>query len=273
VLVKLVRLVANVAISPGVGTEVAAVSDCVDPLLDILGCKRMSENEELVLNATAAATNLLFYGEPTNLLFSTENKELLCRLLRPLLLESYNVEALVEAARAVGNLSRHQDARQWIAELRIDEILAIFMAQDDRDLVFYACGALVNIVADAIHGGRLCSQVGLRLKLAAVLRDAPSDDVELQLVAVKVLSNLWLSGNSEVPWASGELSAVHTGLDRIARDLQNGASGGDEEAANICGSLAELVGKLRESLPQCLDSQTCNAEARLDVVHHISVAA
>mmetsp|Transcript_13446 Transcript_13446/g.22140 ORF Transcript_13446/g.22140 Transcript_13446/m.22140 type:complete len:849 (-) Transcript_13446:172-2718(-) len=273
VLVKLVRLAANVAISPSVGIQVAACSDCVDPLLDILGCKRMSENEELVLNATAATTNLLFYGESTNLLFSADNKELLCRLLRPLLLESYNVEALVEAARALGNLSRHQDARQWIAELRIDEILAIFMAHDDRDLVFYTCGALVNIVADATHGGRLCSQIGLRLKLAAVLGDAPSDDIELQLVAVKVLSNLWLSGNSEAPWAAGELAAVHTGLDRVARQLENGASGEDDEASAMSSSLAELVAKLRDSIPRCLDTQACNAEAKLDVVHQISVAA
>merc|ERR1719305_1705007 len=127
----------------------------------------MTESEELVLNTMAATTNLLFYGEQANgnLLYSEENRELLCRLLRPLLLESYNIEALIEAARALGNLSRHQDARQWIAELRIDEILAILMAHNDRDLVFYACGALVNVAADASQVLRLCSDVQLRMKL------------------------------------------------------------------------------------------------------------
>ena len=39
-------------------------------------------------------------------------RQLLCRLFRPLLLESYNIEALIESARALGNLSRHADARQ-----------------------------------------------------------------------------------------------------------------------------------------------------------------
>merc|ERR1719265_2643476 len=118
----------------------------------------MTDSEELVLNATAAVTNLIFYDTSTNLLLTHENKQLLCRLLRPMLLESYNVEALSEAARALGNLSRHQDARQWITELRIDEILAILMGHDDRDLVFYSCGALVNLAADSEHGTRLCRE-------------------------------------------------------------------------------------------------------------------
>jgi len=251
VLVKLVRLAANLAISPSVGIELAATSAVVDPVLDILGCKRMAESEELVLNAMAATTNLVFYDEPTNLFFSRENKELLCRLLRPLLLESYNVEALIEAARALGNLSRHQDARQWIAELRIDEILAILMAHNDRDLVFYSCGNLVNIAADSEHGTRLCCEASLRMKLAAVLRDAPSDDAELQLVAVKVLSNLQLGGNAEAAWAEGELAAIHDSLSHVEGVLAKQANNECEEAATVLTGLAELTLKLRETLPPC----------------------
>lgn len=252
VLIKLVRLAANAAISPTVGAELAASPAVVDLMLDLLGCKRMADSEELVLNTMAATTNLLFYGDMVNLFFSTENKELLCRLFRPLLLESYNVEALIEAARALGNLSRHQDARQWIGELRIDEILAILMAHNDRDLVFYACGSLVNVAADVDQATRLCSQVGLRMKLAAVLRDAPADDVELQLVAVKVLSNLRLNGNSEAAWADGELAAVNASLARVESELQQ-RSDTEPQALAICTSLTELVDRLRESLPPCQD--------------------
>lgn len=36
------------------------------------------------------------------------------------------VEALVETARALGNLSRHADARRCIANLRLDEILVFW---------------------------------------------------------------------------------------------------------------------------------------------------
>lgn len=243
VLVKLVRLLANVAISPVIGKMVASCAAVIDVLLDIVGCKRMAESEELVLNAIAAVTNLLFYETETNLLFSMENKELLCRLLRPLLLESYNVEALVEAARALGNLSRHQDSRQWMSELRIDEILSILLAHYDRNLVFYACGALVNLAADVNHNGRLSGpQCGLRLKLAAVLRDAPADDSELKLVAVKVLLNLRLTGNEQAcPWTRDEVIGVHESLRLVGKGVQ-----ADETAVH----LEKLASRLDELLPQ-----------------------
>merc|ERR1711957_272590 len=153
----------------------------------------------LVLNATAAITNLLFYDVPSSLLHTSETKQLLCRLLRPLLLASYNVEALAEASRALGNLTRCPDARRCIGELRIDEILCILLAHDDRDLVFYACGALVNLSADPHGRDRLLSigtadgsDGGVLAALSSLLLDADAgeEDAELALVAVKVLANL-----------------------------------------------------------------------------------
>jgi len=159
VLVKLVRLVANVALSPSCGTMAAASSAVVEPLMDMLGCKKIEENEELVLNVVAAITNLLFYDVPSNILLSdADNKRLLCRLFRPLLLESYNTEAQMEAARALGNLSRHEDVRTLIVELRLDEVLTILIDHEDRDLVYYVCGVLVNLAADVVCAARLVAE-------------------------------------------------------------------------------------------------------------------
>lgn len=225
VLVKLVRVVANVAMSEDAGPTLAESAPVTDLLLDVLGCKCMPQSEELVLNVVSAITNLTFYDTPGNLLLAPENAELVCRQLRPLMLESYNAEALSEAARALGNLSRRADARQWIRELRIDEVLAILLAHDDRDLVLYACGTLVNMAADGCGGGRhLCSSHGLHMKLASVLNDAPDDDGELIAVAVKLLANLCIgqsagAGPSEQPihseWGSTQLRAVSSGLGRV----------------------------------------------------------
>mmetsp|Transcript_104690 Transcript_104690/g.197304 ORF Transcript_104690/g.197304 Transcript_104690/m.197304 type:complete len:724 (+) Transcript_104690:79-2250(+) len=247
VLVKLVRLLANVAISPSIGKMVASSAPIIDALLDIIGCKRMAQSEELVLNAIAAVTNLLFYETESNLLFSMENKELLCRLLRTLLLESDDVEALLEAARALGNLSRHQDARQWMTELRIDEILSILLAHYDRNLVFYACGALVNFAADPNYNERLSGpDCGLRLKLAAVLRDAPPDDSELKLVAVKVLLNLRLTGNEEAcPWTPDEVIGVHESLKLVI------GKGAQDDETGV--HLDKLASRLDELLPKATE--------------------
>lgn len=213
VLVKLVRLLANIAISASAGATLASSSAAVDPLLDALGAKRIGDSEELVLNVVAAVTNLLFYDVPSNLLFEEENKQLLCRLFRPLLLESYNVEALVETARALGNLSRHADARRCMTGLRLDEILVILLDHDDRDLVFYVCGALVNLAADPDCIERLTGACPTAQKLGKLLRDAPASDAALQLVAAKVLTNLSLDPG--VQWAASDLEAVRGALDQI----------------------------------------------------------
>eukprot|EP00443_Scrippsiella_acuminata_P001385 CAMPEP_0115301700 /NCGR_PEP_ID=MMETSP0270-20121206/69996_1 /TAXON_ID=71861 /ORGANISM="Scrippsiella trochoidea, Strain CCMP3099" /LENGTH=902 /DNA_ID=CAMNT_0002719591 /DNA_START=1 /DNA_END=2709 /DNA_ORIENTATION=+ len=283
VLVKLVRLVANVTINGSVGTLVASEASVVDPLLGMLGCKRMPESEELVLSATAAATNLLFYDSPTNLLFTAENKHLLCRLLRPMLLESYNVEALVEAARALGNLSRHRDARQWIGELRIDEALSILLAHGDRDLVFYTCGALVNLAADPQTGGRLCRECGLRAKIANLLSDTPADDPELLLVGVKVLSNLRLEGDGRQPWPEDTLRDARAGIARareaslavVASKTATAVASARGQGPPLAEVLAANTGTpppeeiLADLAQRLLDSLPSESEVGTDLVHAV----
>ncbi|CAE7488257.1 Armc2, partial [Symbiodinium sp. CCMP2456] len=81
-------------------------------------------------------------------------------------------EALVECARALGNISRHEDVRQWMVELRIDEVLSILLSHHDRDLVFYSCGAFVNLAADPEVSQHLREGCGVLEKLAAVLLES-----------------------------------------------------------------------------------------------------
>mmetsp|Transcript_19615 Transcript_19615/g.45657 ORF Transcript_19615/g.45657 Transcript_19615/m.45657 type:complete len:898 (+) Transcript_19615:54-2747(+) len=248
VLVKLVRLIANMAISSNVGSTLASSSAVVDPLLDMLGSKKVAESEELVLNVVAAITNLLFYDVPSNLLFLDENKQLLCRLFRPLLLESYNIEALVESARALGNLSRHADARQAMAALRLDEILVILLDHDDRDLVFYVCGALVNLAADPTCTERLMSVCAISQKLVKLLRDAPLDDPGLQLVAIKVLTNLSLDAN--MSWTAADSEATREALEELSTAASSlEAAEAEEEIIAERQQMLELAQHLLSRLP------------------------
>jgi len=249
VLVKLVRLLANIAISPTAGATLASSSAVVDPLLDMLGAKKIGESEELVLNVVAAVTNLLFYDVPSNLLFQEDNKQLLCRLFRPLLLESYNVEALVETARALGNLSRHADARRCMAGLRIDEILVILLDHDDPGLVFYVCGALVNLAADPECSVRLMNSSPIARKLGKLLSEAPPDDPALRLVAVKVLTNLSL--DPSIGWAPTDVEAIHSILEQIPADCEEVAmEDDDEQTISDRNQLLSLSHELLLRLPQ-----------------------
>jgi len=222
VLVKLVRLLANMSINTSAGPILAASSAAVDPLLDMLGAKRISDSEELVLNVVAAITNLLFYDEPSNLLFHEEHKPLQCRLFRPLLLESYNIEALIETARALGNLSRHADVRECMVSLRLDEILVILLDHEDRDLVFYVCGALVNLGADPNCISRLLDSTPLLQKLGRLLADAPPEDLALQLVSVKVLTNLSL--DPAIGWPREATDQLRAVLEQTAFSCTSGAA-------------------------------------------------
>mmetsp|Transcript_112138 Transcript_112138/g.216028 ORF Transcript_112138/g.216028 Transcript_112138/m.216028 type:complete len:888 (+) Transcript_112138:157-2820(+) len=240
VLVKLVRLLANIAISASAGSTLASSSAVVDPLLDMLGAKRISSSEELVLNVVSTITNLSFYDVPSNLLFEEENKQLLCRLFRPLLLESYNDEALVETTRALGNLSRDAVARRCMAELRLDEILVILLSHYHRDLVYYVCGVLVNLASDPECSMRLTAESPVGQKLGELLRDA--DDTALRLVAVKVLTNLSLV---DIQWSESDLQCLRNGLEPLTAAVEEHA----EDAADRL-QLAELAQKLLERLPE-----------------------
>jgi hypothetical protein len=245
VLVKVVRLLANVSISASIGRDCCASAPVVSPLLDLLGSKTIAEAEELVLNVVAAITNLCFYDLPENLLFSAENKQLLCRLFRPLLLENYNPEALVEAARALGNITRHEDARRVLLQLRVDEVLVILLEHSNRDLVFFLCGVLVNLAADSVCAQRL-AQLKVVAKLVELLEDA-ADDPELLLCASKVLANLTLDAG--VAWVPADLAA----LQRTAGALA--ARPVASEDAETQTQLGELLRHLAHARPRGLASK------------------
>ncbi|KAK3097116.1 hypothetical protein FSP39_006506 [Pinctada imbricata] len=66
VLIKIVRVVANLAINENVGPVIASNYLCVDLLLSILEFKDISTSEELVLNTMATINNLSFYDTKTS---------------------------------------------------------------------------------------------------------------------------------------------------------------------------------------------------------------
>jgi hypothetical protein len=106
-LVKLIRLLANLSISSEVGRLLVA-DEGVRVLPDLLLLSLRRGREELLLNTTSAVTNLSFYGggDQTNRLFALAPP--LCTHLLDVLLHP-NEEAVAEAARAFGNFSRNAE--------------------------------------------------------------------------------------------------------------------------------------------------------------------
>jgi hypothetical protein len=104
-LVKIVRLIANAAVDQ----EVAGPMLCSSPhmltyVVQLLQAFSYEEHEELVLNTVAAVSNLAFYNSSPNQLRQLQEPGI---LLKPLLalLTSGSEEAVIEAARAIANLT------------------------------------------------------------------------------------------------------------------------------------------------------------------------
>jgi hypothetical protein len=107
-LIKIIRLLANLSISPEIGPKLSGLDgvSVLIPLLEMVS--QQQRHEELLLNAVSAVTNLTFYFQPgdaaqQNVLLGDYSK--MCAHLMEVLLHE-NSEVVTEAARAFGNLSR-----------------------------------------------------------------------------------------------------------------------------------------------------------------------
>jgi len=202
VLVKLVRLIAHLAISPHIGERIATAPASL-ALLRLLQGTRVAGDDELHLNVVSAVTNLSYYLVDGSVLLRSH--ETLCMALVPALTFP-NAEGQVEAARALGNLSRLPEARHTICRVRVHEALLLLLDHSSSHVAEAACGALINLAADPpmraalIEVGGAAKLAGLLLYLLSSAPPVPVDeaaaaeaiasDVGAALLAAKTLCNL-----------------------------------------------------------------------------------
>ncbi|KAF5919928.1 hypothetical protein HPG69_014293 [Diceros bicornis minor] len=113
VLVKLTRLLANLAIHPGIGPALAANRHVVGLLLATLEYKSIDDCEELVINTTATINNLSYYRVKNSII--QDQKLYIAELLIKLLV-SKNMDGILEAVRVFGNLSQDHDICDFIVQ-------------------------------------------------------------------------------------------------------------------------------------------------------------
>ncbi|CAH1402753.1 unnamed protein product [Nezara viridula] len=169
VIVKMIRIVANMSMHPEVGTGMtcAPPEDMEDPtypvkrhnardggkfldiLLMILRRKSVTESEELVMSALSTLNNLSFYSDPqasTEGPFTMRQIEI-TQVLSTLLLTK-NEDSMIEVTRVLGNLSRSKDVRDYILEIGGISQLVRCLEHDNKELLFTTTGVLVNLMAD-----------------------------------------------------------------------------------------------------------------------------
>ncbi|KAG1674821.1 hypothetical protein FOA52_015208 [Chlamydomonas sp. UWO 241] len=258
VVVKLLRVVANLAIDGQAGPRLAAdpcVSAC---LVSLLQQYTFDDEDELVLNCVAAATNLSFYHGAGNRVLGTNPRDLLSHLT-PLMMCD-NEEAQVEAARAYGNFSRVPAVREYMQESRVLEAMLLLLDHNSLDLLHSVAGTLINFTLDSdcrsvlieLGGPTRLVEVAERIAGAWEGSDAEADAL---LASLKALSNAVapdavpgspLPSGAAAALSESDAEVLSTILDHVASD------GGFREygdlvrlAVRFQGQLSVLASKLR----------------------------
>ncbi|XP_047429135.1 armadillo repeat-containing protein 2 [Mugil cephalus] len=203
VLVKLVRVLANVCIHPAVGPSLATNETCVQLLMETLELRSVQESEELLVNVAATINNLSFYREENS---SIRHHQLAISQLMLKLVLSPSMDAVLEATRVYGNLSQSKDVRDFIMQHKVHRFVVTLLDSKSAETCFSACGVLTNLALDPPN--RVClSLEGASAKLLDCLRDLGPGDWQLAGQVCQAVWNL-IGGGSEDPLDAPERDSL-----------------------------------------------------------------
>nr|XP_058163223.1 armadillo repeat-containing protein 2 isoform X2 [Dasypus novemcinctus] len=135
VLIKLTRVLANVAMHPAAGPALAAHPHVLGLLVTTLEYKAIEDCEELVINAIAAINNLSYYRVKNSMI--QDRKLCIAELLLKVLM-SNNMDGILEAVRVFGNLSQYHDICDFIVQknepLAPDVLLSLVTCHPSADV-------------------------------------------------------------------------------------------------------------------------------------------
>ncbi|XP_076010996.1 armadillo repeat-containing protein 2 isoform X2 [Genypterus blacodes] len=193
VLVKLVRVLANVCVHPAVGPALASNTACTQLLMETLELRSVQESEELLVNVAVTINNLSFYQEETSAV--TLSQLSVAKLMLKLVLSS-SMDATLEAVRVYGNLSQSKVIRDFIMQNKVYKFVVTLLDSKSPEVCFSACGLLTNLAVDPPSKVTLTLE-GAAVKLMDCLRDFGPWDWQLAGQVCKALCNLTEGSGAE----------------------------------------------------------------------------
>uniref|UniRef100_A0A8C3KCH9 Armadillo repeat containing 2 n=1 Tax=Calidris pygmaea TaxID=425635 RepID=A0A8C3KCH9_9CHAR len=185
VLIKLIRVLANLSIHPSVGPALAAAHRIVELLITVLEYKSIDDCEELVINAATTINNLSYYKMKSS---AVQDKKLHIAEMLLKLLMSDNMDGVVEAVRVFGNLSQYHEICDFIMQKKIYKFMIALLDAKNQDVCFSACGVLLNLTVDKNKRALLMEGGGIG-KLVDCLQDFGPADWQLACLICKTLLN------------------------------------------------------------------------------------
>ncbi|KAK0147644.1 Armadillo repeat-containing protein 2 [Merluccius polli] len=192
VLVKLVRVLANVCVHPAAGPAMAADALCLQLLMETLE-RRPTADGELLVNIAATINNLSFYQQDDSAV--QHNQLAISQLLLKLMLSS-NMEAVLEATRVYGNLTQWKEVRDFVMQNKVYQFVVALLDSQSGEVCFAACGVLTNLSLDPPSRVTL-AQEGAVAKLVDCLLDFGPKDWQLAGQVCQTLWNLTEQSGSE----------------------------------------------------------------------------
>ncbi|KAK7907755.1 hypothetical protein WMY93_016367 [Mugilogobius chulae] len=175
VLVKLVRVMANMCIHRNVGPALANHATFIQLLVETLELRCVQESEELMVNIAATINNLSYYEQPNSAL---RNCHLTIAKLMMKLLLSSSMDAVLEATRVFGNLTQSSVVRDYIMQSKAYQFVVTLLDSKSLEVCFSACGVLTNLALDIPNRASLALE-GTAAKLMDCLRDLGQGDWQL----------------------------------------------------------------------------------------------
>ncbi|XP_061222773.1 armadillo repeat-containing protein 2 [Neopsephotus bourkii] len=185
VLIKLIRVLANLSVHPSIGAALAVAHRVVELLVTVLEYKSVDECEELVISAAITISNLSYYKVKSS---AVQDKKLHIAEMLLKLLMSNSMDGVVEAVRAFGNLSQYHEICDFIIQKKIHKFVIALLDAKKQDVCFSACGVLLNLTIDKNKRAFLMEEGGIG-KLVDCLQDFGPSDWQLACLICKTLWN------------------------------------------------------------------------------------
>jgi armadillo repeat-containing protein 2 len=218
VLIKLIRVIANMSVNAEVGFGLGLRAPLGVVLLNILLEAKEIKSEdalELVLATLAALHNLSYYQSVSEDANSVKNpgsivervKDIsttLCQILNSS--DKHQQIAKSEAARVLGNMTRNAAARQSFTAVNGMKTIVKCLHSDDPELIESSCGVLVNLLGDWERRASFKELKGIQMLREIFQKSALDENWILSGIACQALWN-FLIDSSNVIDTLGEVEA------------------------------------------------------------------
>ena len=186
VLVKVIRIVANLSIDEKCGVAFANDENCNKMLCHIIDLNEDKHlSDELLISCATTLNNLSYYAEDSSILIKNEEHFVLAMVD---MLLSENINCVIEAMRVLGNFTRSKLVRNILMNEEVFDVIINLLDSNNTDVIFSTCGILINIMIDEDNRVQFKKFGGIT-KLINILKEFAETDWYLGGLICQILWN------------------------------------------------------------------------------------